>query len=109
MNSNNITSAIIESMRPINRNVLVQVFDERAKTISGIELPVTENNAFIPDRGIVYHGGSSDFVKGQKVVVEKYQGIKYLTEKDESFLLIDSSSIIGVLDDDADVTIRQKY
>lgn len=93
------------------RKVIVEVFDKRNQTRSGIILPVTVNNAFVPHAGIVVSVGEKVREKeieiNKKVFVEKYVGDKVEYEG-RLFLVLTESNILSILPDDYDVAVYEE-
>lgn len=104
-----LTKKILMSMKLLKGKVLIQVFDERNKTKSGILMPVTDNNPLIPDRGIIVNVNkeSESLQVGDKVLFVRYQGHKFQDDELNKYLLMDEKYVLVKLDEDADVSIRQ--
>ena len=97
----------IEKSTMLKSNVLVEVFNKKNQSASGIVIGINDNNAFIPDRGIVVNvcakGNIYDLKVGDKVVIKKYSGVKMTNEKNQTFILMNVKDVIATLDEDADV------
>ena len=94
--------SIIDKMKMLNNKVLVEVFDNRDTTEHGIKLPITRDNPFVPDKGIVYKldPNITDFSKSDKVVIMKYKGTRiYSDEDNRQFLLLDAEHVVAVIKD----------
>lgn len=92
---------ILENIEMINNKVLVEVFDNRAKTESGIDLPITIDNPFIPYKGIVFKKPAllKGFKTGDEVIIEKYKGVRIFVGVIEvrQFILLDASYVLAVI------------
>ena len=104
-----VYNELVDSMVLRKGDILVKIIDGRGKTPSGIILPVTVNNALVPDRGLVIkvckNGNIYGLDVGDKVMFEKYQGQKMQTEDGQMYILMNTKNILGVLDADDDITI----
>ena len=65
----NISKQQLETIRTMNNKVLIEIFDKRGKTESGIIVPITSENVFVPSEGIVVKipDGVTDIKVGDKV------------------------------------------
>ena len=97
----------MEKITMLKCNVLVEVFNKKNQSESGIVIGTNDNNAFIPDKGIVVNvcskGNIYDLKVGDKVVIKKYSGIKMTNERNQTFTLMNVKDVIATLDEDADV------
>lgn len=97
--------------KAIRHKVVLEIFDKRNETRSGLFLPVTINNAFVPTAGIVISVGPSvpykEIIVGAKVAVEKYSGDKVQSDG-RDFLILNYQDILAILSDDADVATREE-
>lgn len=89
----------INNMKMINNNVLVEVFDTRGE-VNGIKILITQDNPFVPDRGIVCKkpDNVTCFNIGDCVIIEKYRGRRVYSDNDRQFLLLDASHILAVVE-----------
>ena len=94
----------IEKLSMINNKVLIEVFDTRNRTKSGIELPITEDNPFIPDRGVIFSVPKDTFCfdVGDCVIISPYKGKRILSYDKRQFILLDLEYILCKIVDDAD-------
>lgn len=95
----NISKQQLETLRTRNNKVLIEIFDKRGKTESGIIVPITSENVFVPSEGIVVKipNGITDIKVGDKVMFEKYKGTRMVCEK-RQFLLLDFSYILAIIE-----------
>ena len=85
-----------KSIQMMDNNCLVEVFDNRNKTQSGISIPITKDNPFVPNMGIVYllpKHYDGEICIGDNVVFEKYKG-KRLFYNNRQFLMFDVDYIL---------------
>lgn len=98
-------------LKAVGNKVIIEVFDKRNETRSGIVLPVTNNNAFVPHSGIVSSVGKAvrfeDIKVGKKVAIEKYVGNKVQWEG-KDYLVLNENDIVAILPDDIDVSTREE-
>ena len=95
----NISKQQLETLRTRNNKVLIEIFDKRGKTESGIIVPITSENVFVPSEGIVVKipDGVTDIKVGDKVMFEKYKGTRMVCEN-RQFLLLDFSYILAIIE-----------
>lgn len=93
---------IIDKMSMVNNLVLIEVFDNRDMTQSGIKIPITSENPFVPEWGIVYKmpNNITEFKVGDKVAIQKYKGTRFYSDIDNrQFLMLDASYILAIITD----------
>ena len=96
------TMSVLEKTKMLNNKVLVEVFDNRGTTESNIKVPITIDNPFGPEDGIIYNKPDSitDFNIGNRVVFTKYKGTRiYVAEGNRQFLLMDAGHILAIIKD----------
>lgn len=84
-------------IRLLNNNVLVEVFDNRKKQ-NDILIPITEDNPFIPDRGVVQSIAENVTCINPNdcVILEKYKGRRvYTCDTGRQFILLNVGYILA--------------
>lgn len=85
----------IDRMKMMSNHVLVEVFDTRSK-VGDIYVPITEDNPFIPDRGVVFKVCSDVcFDVGDCVIIERYKGKRVFSDNGRQFILLDKSYVLA--------------
>lgn len=93
-----LTMDKINGMKMMSNRVLVEVFDTRNK-ISNIFIPITEDNPFIPDRGVVFKVCSDAcFNIGDCVIIERYKGKRVFSDDNRQFILLDKSYVLAKIE-----------
>lgn len=94
-----IDSDKLDNFKPINDNVLVEVFDNRA-FMNGVNIHITNDNVFIPQFGkVVALDNSNELNIGDQVIFEKYKGERCSSiDNKRTFLLLKSSMILATID-----------
>lgn len=87
-----------ESIQPLNKNVLVKVIKNDARTKSGIVLPETANEERPQEGKVIATGDSKDIKvkKNQVVIFAKYSGTE-VKIKGEEYLIIKNEDILAVI------------
>lgn len=90
-----LTMDEINRMKMMPNRVLVEVFDTRSK-VGDIYVPITEDNPFIPDRGVIFKVCSDVcFDTGDYVIIEKYKGKRIFSDDNRQFILLDKSYVLA--------------
>lgn len=92
----------VDKLSMVENKVLIEVFDKRNISDGGIILPVSNDDPFVPDRGIVYKkpDGITCFNVGDYVIIEKYKGKRiFANGTDRQFILLDASYVLSIVDE----------
>lgn len=90
-----LTMDKINKMKMMPNHVLIEVFDTRDK-VGDIYVPITRDNPFIPDRGIVFKVCSDVcFDVGDYVIIERYKGKRVFSDNNRQFILLDKSYVLA--------------
>jgi len=83
---------MMKNIKPLNKNLYVQLIKSENKTSGGIYLPSENKNEL--ETGIVISvSNSSGIVVGDKVIFKKHS----VTKADENFLFIKEDDILGII------------
>lgn len=91
-----IKESDLSKLKVLNDSVLVEVFDNRREQ-NGVFIPITEDNPFIPDRGVVKRVAETvACVKPDDcVIIERYKGRRVYTDANRQFILLNVGHVLA--------------